>query len=217
MTPNTAIWRWDLFAEALPLLLKGFAYTLLVTVLSSALALVLGLVLAMVRRTGFRPVTIPVRFVVEFIRSTPLIPQLFAAYAFLPSTPALVIGVVVLGVHYSTYDSEVYRAGIDGVPVGQWEAATALSLPRSRTWRAVVLPQMIRNILPALGNNIIAMFKDTPYLFVISVGEMMTQAKEFNAANTHYIEALTLAGTIFLLASYPTSVLMRKLEKRLGH
>ncbi|NED89165.1 ABC transporter permease subunit, partial [Streptomyces sp. SID11233] len=74
------------------------------------------------------------------------------------------LGILVLGVHYATYMGEAYRAGIDAVPKGQWEAARALSLSPGRTWGAVVLPQAVRNVLPALGNYAIAMFKETPYL-----------------------------------------------------
>ena len=113
--------------------------------------------------------------------------------------------------------AEVYRAGIDSVAKGQWEAATALSLPRLRTWRAVVIPQAIRATLPALGNYAISMFKETPFLFAISVVEMVTQAQQYGAGTFRYLEAFTLAGIIFLFASYPTSVLLRKLETRLAY
>ena len=120
-----------------------------------------------------------------------------------------------LGIHYSTYMAEVYRAGIEAVPKGQWEAARALSLPQTRTWRAIVLPQAIRSTLPALGNYAISMFKDTPFLFAITVVEMVTAAQQYGARTFQYLEPITIAGVIFLLASYPTSILIRKLEKSL--
>jgi polar amino acid transport system permease protein len=122
----------------------------------------------------------------------------------------------VLGIHYTTYMAEVYRAGIDSVPKGQWEAASALSLPGPRTWIAVVIPQAVRNTLPALGNYAISMFKETPFLIAISVAEMVTAAQNFGASDFRYTEAFTLAGLIFLAASYPTSLLIRRLEKRLA-
>ncbi len=155
--------------------------------------------------------------VVEFIRLTPLVVQLLFVYYMLPQFSALQIGIAVLGIHYSTYMAEVYRAGIEAVPVGQWEAARALSLPSTRTWRAVILPQAVRRVVPALGNYAVSMFKDTPFLFTITVVEMVTAAQQFGARNFQYLEPLTLAGLIFLIASYPTSLLIRRLERRLAY
>ena len=113
------------------------------------LAAVLGLVIAVIRRSGPRWLAVPVHAAAEFIRLTPIVMQLLFAFALLPSFTPLSIGVTVLGVHYSSYMAEVYRAGIEEVPVGQWEAARALSLPPLRTWRAVILPQVVRSSTPA--------------------------------------------------------------------
>ncbi|MEV0947392.1 ectoine/hydroxyectoine ABC transporter permease subunit EhuD [Rhodococcus sp. NPDC049939] len=212
----TTQWSWERAFEALPILLDGFKITLLATVLGFAIAAVLGLAIALIRQSAPRWVSGPVRAVSEFIRLTPLVVQLLFVYYLLTDLSALQIGIVVLGIHYSTYMAEVYRAGIDAVPVGQWEAARALSLAPSRTWRAIVLPQAIRRVVPALGNYAVSMFKDTPYLFAITVVEMVTAAQQFGARNFQYLEPLTLAGVIFLVASYPTSLLIRRLEKRLA-
>jgi polar amino acid transport system permease protein len=208
---------WSAAGAVLPLLLDGFKTTLLATVLGTLLAAVLGLAVAVARRAPTRLVTVPVSAVTEFIRATPLLVQLVAAAAVFTSAQPLVVGVLVLGVNYSAYTSEVYRAGIDSVPKGQWEACRALSLPPRRTWQAVILPQAVRNVLPALGNYAISMFKETPFLAVITVQEMVFEAREYGAEHFAYTEAFTLAGLIFLIASYPTSLLMRNLEKRLGH
>ncbi|MFB7526854.1 ectoine/hydroxyectoine ABC transporter permease subunit EhuD [Streptomyces sp. NPDC056178] len=208
---------WNAAGDALPLLLRGFEVTLLATVLGTLVAAVLGLAVAVAGRAPSRFVTVPVRVAMEFIRSTPLLVQLVGAAALFTSVEPLVTGIVVLGVHYATYTSEVYRAGIDGVPKGQWEACRALSLGPRRTWQAVILPQAVRNVLPALGNYAIAMFKETPFLAVITVQEMVFEARKYGADHFAYTEAFTLAGLVFLVASYPTSLLMRKLEKHLGH
>ncbi|KIF69756.1 amino acid ABC transporter permease [Streptomyces sp. AcH 505] len=208
---------WNAAWDALPLLLNGFKITLLATVLGTLVAAVLGLAIAVAGRAPSRWVTVPVRAVMEFIRSTPLLVQLVGAAAVFASTEPLVIGVIVLGIHYATYTSEVYRAGIDGVPKGQWEACRALSMSPRRTWQAVILPQAVRNVLPALGNYAISMFKETPFLAVITVQEMVFEARKYAGDHFQYTEAFTLAGLIFLIASYPTSLLMRKLEKSLGH
>ncbi|WP_327246189.1 ectoine/hydroxyectoine ABC transporter permease subunit EhuD [Streptomyces sp. NBC_01320] len=208
---------WNAAGDVLPLVLQGFEVTLLATVLGTLVAAVLGLAVAVAGRAPSRFVTVPVRAVMEFIRSTPLLVQLVGAAAFFTSVEPLTIGIVVLGVHYAAYTSEVYRAGIDGVPKGQWEACRALSLSPRRTWQAVVLPQAVRKVLPALGNYAISMFKETPFLAVITVQEMVFEARRYGANHFAYTEAFTLAGLVFLVASYPTSLLMRKLEKRLGH
>lgn len=209
-------WSWERAWEALPVLLEGFRITLLATVLGFVIAAVLGLVIALIRQSAPRWIAGPVRAVAEFIRLTPLVVQLlFVYYAFTGLSP-LQIGIAVLGIHYATYMAEVYRAGIEAVPAGQWEAARALSIAPARTWRAIVLPQAIRRVVPALGNYAVSMFKDTPFLFAISVVEMVTAAQQFGARHFQYLEPLTLAGVIFLLASYPTSLLVRRLEKRLA-
>ncbi|ATG52831.1 ectoine/hydroxyectoine ABC transporter permease subunit EhuD [Brachybacterium vulturis] len=219
MTPTNSWWDWDHAAAVLPsLLLDGFKITVLATVLGTLIALVLGLVVAIVRRSSPAIINAPVTWVVEFIRMTPLVVQLvFANLVLSPYVDStLAIGIWVLGIHYTTYMAEVYRAGIDSVPVGQWEAATALSLPRVRTWRAVVVPQAIRNTLPALGNYAISMFKETPFFVVIYIPELVRVAQNYGAHNFRYTEAITLAGLIFLAASYPTSLLIRRLEKKLA-
>lgn len=195
---------WSAARDALPLVLEGFEVTLLATVLGTLVAAVLGLAIAIAGRAPSRFVTVPVRVVMEFIRSTPLLVQLVGAAALFTFVEPLTIGIVVLGIHYATYTSEVYRAGIDGVPKGQWEACRALSLSPRRTWQAVILPQAVRNVLPALGNYAISMFKETPFLAVITVQEMVFEARKYGADHFAYTEAFTLAGLVFLVASYPT-------------
>ncbi|QEE61066.1 ectoine/hydroxyectoine ABC transporter permease subunit EhuD [Salinibacterium sp. dk2585] len=210
-------WNWDLAFEALPRLLMSFlTVTLLVTVVSTAIAAVLGLVLAILRMSLPKPLAMILKFIIDFIRMTPIVVQLiFAYFAFTSITP-LTIGIIIFGIHYATYMAEVYRAGIESVPKGQWEATTALSMSRTRTWVAVIIPQAVRATVPALGNYAISMFKETPFLLMIGVVEMVQAGLIFGGNNFKYIEAITLAGVIFLLASYPTSLLIGRLEKRLA-
>jgi polar amino acid transport system permease protein len=215
-------WDWNVALDVLPQLLYAFLrYTLIATILGTALAAVLGLVFAIVRRAHV-PVLAPLTTAfIEFIRSTPLLVQLFFLFFVLPelglTLPALTTGVIGLGVHYACYLAEVYRAGIEGVPKGQWEAATALSLPPRLQWQHVILPQAVRNVLPALGNYAISMFKETPFLALITVPEMVQRAQAIGSITFRYLEAFTIAGLIFLVASYPTAIALRKLEMRLGH
>ncbi|CAM3601356.1 ectoine/hydroxyectoine ABC transporter permease subunit EhuD [Isoptericola cucumis] len=214
---DESIWSWETAWDVLPALLRGLVVTIEATVVGMVIASILGLLIALAMRAPTRWVRGPLRFIVDFIRMTPLLVQLVFVYLLSPpEIPALVIGFVVLGIHYATYMSEVYRAGIEAVPQGQWEAATALNLPKARTWRAIILPQAIRNTLPGLGNYAVSMFKETPFLFAISVVEMYTEAQSYGANTFSYIEPLTMVGLLFLIVSYPTSLLVRRMEIRLA-
>jgi polar amino acid transport system permease protein len=214
-------WDWSAVGDFMPRLWDGVLLTLQALVLGSLIAFALGLVWALAQRSTLKIVSWPVTAVTEFIRNTPLLVQLFFLYFVLPewniTFSALVTGVLGLGLHYSTYTAEVYRAGIDGVPVGQWEACTALSLPRSRTWSAVILPQAIRRVVPALGNYVIAMLKDSSMIATIGALEMLGQARQFSAETFQPTEPITVIGIVFILIAYPASLLMRALERRLVH
>lgn len=213
-------WDWTYFWSVVPSVLKGLLVTFEATVLGSLVAYALGLIFAILRRSGIWIVSRVVWLIVEFIRSTPLLVQLFFLFFVLPqfgvTLSPLAAGVLGLGLHYATYTSEVYRAGIEGVPRGQWEASVALSLPRGRTWLRVILPQAIPRVLPALGNYTISMFKETPLLLAIGVLDLAGAAFEVGSLNFRYVEPLTLAGVLFLVLSYPASLLVRFLERRFG-
>ncbi|MDX9972981.1 MAG: ectoine/hydroxyectoine ABC transporter permease subunit EhuD, partial [FCB group bacterium] len=190
--------------------------TVKATVCGTLLAVTLGLLWAVLRRSHFLAVARPVSFAVEFIRSTPLIVQIYFLFYVFPAygltLGAFTTGVLALGLHYSAYMAEVYRAGIEGVPKGQWEAATALNLTRYQRYRLVVLPQAIPPVVPALGNYLVAMFKDTPQLSAITVLEMLQTAKIIGSETFRYLEPLTLVGALFLVLSLCASAGVRKLE-----
>ena len=213
---------WDnAFAwSILPELLRGLWVTVQVTLLGTAIAMVVGLLIAVVRFSRIPVVSKLFGFLVELLRGTPLLVQAYIAFFVLPAYgirfSAMVTGVLVIGLNYSAYTAEVYRAGIADVPVGQWEAATALSLPHSRTWVRVVLPQALRSVVPMLGNYLIQMFKDSAVLFAITVYELMGHAQAVGSSSYRYLEPLTLTGLLFLLVSYPASQLVRILERRLA-
>lgn len=207
------MWDFEWTFQILPDLLRGLWVTVQITVIAYLMALALGLAIAIVRRVPV--IGSIVHFVMEFIRTTPLVIQLVFVFLLAPSTVSgMTVGIFVLGVHYSAYTAEVYRSGIEGVAKGQWEASRALSLPISRTWGAIVLPQAIRKVIPALGNYLIAMFKDTPLLFAIGVAELLTEAQRVGSASFRIVEAFTVVGFLFLLVSIPSAILIRRLEKR---
>jgi polar amino acid transport system permease protein len=212
------IWSWEYTWQVLPDILRAFNVTLQATVSGFALALLLGLVWAVLRMLPFASLSRASFWLVEFVRSTPLLIQLYFLYYVLPeyglTLSPFAIGVLALGVHYSAYTAEVYRAGIEALPRGQWEAATALNLPASSTWIRIVLPQAVPPTLPVLGNYFIAMFKDTPLLAAITVMEMLQTAKLIGAESFRYIEPLTITGLVFLVVSLAASYAIRSLETR---
>ncbi|MFB8763138.1 ectoine/hydroxyectoine ABC transporter permease subunit EhuD [Nocardiopsis alba] len=206
-------WDFEWTFQIMPDLLSGLWVTVQITVIAYLMALALGLAIAIVRRVPI--IGSLLHFVMEFIRTTPLIIQLVFVFLLAPSTVSgMTVGILVLGVHYSSYTAEVYRSGIEGVSKGQWEAARALSLPATRTWGAIVLPQAIRKVIPALGNYLIAMFKDTPLLFAIGVAELLTEAQRVGSADFRIVEAFTVVGFLFLVVSIPSAIVIRRLEKR---
>lgn len=210
------IFDWAFAWEILPTLGSALVITIQATVLGMALAVTLGLGLAMLRRVRSRWISAPVGVVIEFVRSTPLLVQMYFLFYVLPQTGVqlspLTTGILALGVHYAAYCAEVYRAGIEAVPRGQIEAATALNLSPWRTTVGVVLPQAIPPVVPALGNYLVAMFKDTPLLSAITVVELLQQSKIIGSATFRYTEPLTLLGVLFLLLSLIAAWGVRRLE-----
>lgn len=213
-------WDWHYAWNVLPDILRALVTTIKITFAGTGLALVLGLVWALMRRSSILPVRWLAGAIVEFIRDTPLLVQVYFFYFVFPTAgirfSALVTGILAIGLNYSAYTAEVYRAGIEGVPRTQWEAARALNFTTARTWSNVVLPQAVPAVIPALGNYLIAMFKDTPILSAIGIIEMLNQAKILGSENFRYTEPFTIVGVLFLLISYPSSVLVRQLERRFG-
>ncbi|RJG24306.1 ectoine/hydroxyectoine ABC transporter permease subunit EhuD [Paenibacillus thiaminolyticus] len=212
------MWSWDYALEILPQLLQVLPITIGATLLGFAAACVLGLPLALARRSRYRAVSVLANAWMEFIRSTPLLVQLFVLFYALPlygiSFSPFVTGVIGLGLHYSAYLSEVFRSGIEAVPAGQWEAAKALNFGRRHSWTNIILPQAIPPIIPVMGNYLITMFKETPVLSAITLVELLQTAKAIGSGSFRYLEAFTMVGLLFLLLSYPSSLLVSRLEKR---
>jgi polar amino acid transport system permease protein len=218
-------YEWDTsstlaFATSiLPILGIGLLVTLQAAAVGYAIALVLGLILALLRRGRFKPVSVAIACFTEFVRDTPLLVQLFFLYYVLPDfgivLPAFMTGALALGLQYSAYTSEVYRGGIEAVPRGQWEAATALNLTRLRTYRDIIVPQMIPRIVPALGNYLVSMLKETPVLSVVTVLDMLALANMIGERTFDYLVPLSMVGLIFLPMILICSALIHIVERAL--
>lgn len=212
-------WDWNFAWGTIPDLLRGLWITVQLTLGGSVLALAAGLVLAILRRTGFAPLRWLIGGVIEVLRGTPFLVQLFFVFYVLPKygiqLPVLATGIIVLGLNYSAYTAECYRAGIEGVPQGQWEAGRALNLSTSRIWRAVILPQAIPKVIPALGNYVNQMFKDSAIVGAIGLFELLNTAKQIGGLTYRFLEPLTMAALLFLAISYLASIGVRRLERRM--
>jgi polar amino acid transport system permease protein len=214
---------WEYLFHLIPQMLRGLFITARATVLGFMIAVVLGFFMALARRSRVRAVSWPAAGFIEFIRSTPILVQLVFLQALTRATPvislsAVQILIVGLGIHYATYCSEGYRAGINSVPKGQWEASTALNLSSWTKWTKIIIPQAVPNTLPALGNYLIAGFKDAPIAdAVVGVAGVLFFANTLRAEDFRPVEPYLLAGIGFLLVSLPAAWLVRKLERRLAY
>lgn len=210
-------WNWEFTFEIMPRLLEATVNTLMAAGFGYLIALVLGLIFALLQRTPVRTVTYAVRELVEFIRSTPLVLQIFFVYFVGPQfgirLDPWTAGMIAIGLHYASYLSEVYRSGLDSVPQGQWEACTALNLSVQRTYGKIIIPQAIPPSIPGFGNYLVGIFKDTPMLSVIGVAELMHTANALGSETYRFLEPYTMVGVIFLIISLPTAYLIRRFER----
>ena len=211
-----AEWRWDFAIEILPQMLMATLNTIMAAAIGYAIAAIVGLLFLLGQRTSFKIVNIINREIVEFIRSTPLLIQLFFVYFVLPqfgiTLSAWVCGMITIGLHFGTYLSEVYRGALEGVPKTQWEACRALNFTTFYTYRRIVLPQAFPIAIPGMGNYLVGIFKDTPLLSTIGVAELFHAATAVGGYHYRYLEPYTIVGIIFLILSVPAAMGIRKLE-----
>ena len=215
-----AEWRWDFAIEILPSMLWATLNTILAAGIGYAIAAIMGLIFLLGQRTPIKIVNIINREIVEFIRSTPLLIQLFFVYFVLPqfgiTLSAWVCGMITIGLHFGTYLSEVYRGALEGVPKTQWEACRALNFPTFYTYRKIVLPQAFPIAIPGMGNYLVGIFKDTPLLSTIGVAELFHAATAVGGYHYRYLEPYTIVGIIFLTLSIPAAIWIRKIEKNVN-
>lgn len=202
--------------DVLPLLLKAAQLTLLISISAFTLSLVGGFVLWRLIAATPKWFGRLVAAIADFIRSTPLLVQVFFVYFVGPSYGLVLdpvwAGILTFALHYSCYLSEVYRSAFLAVPKGQWEAAQSLGLSRGKIMFLVVLPQMLPVFVPIAGSYLIYMFKDTPLLAAVTVREMMYTAQKYGAENFVYLEPFTMVGAIFLAMSICAAIGIRYLE-----
>ena len=208
----------DFALSVVPIILTGLYTTLWITVAASLGAAVLGFTLEILRR-GNRWLGYLMRFIIDIIRSTPVLVQLYFIFFVLPvygvTLPAPVAGVLGLSIYYSGYLAEVFKGGIDSIDTGQFEAAKALGLRRADIVLWIIVPQMLRNVAAPMGNYFVSALKATPYLAVIAVPEMLGLAMEVGSNSFRYAEPMVAVGIIFLMLALGISQLVKQLEQKL--
>ena len=212
--------RFDAVYNNLPFLLEGIYLTLFISGLSLVLSMVLGLVAAVGRLSSSRVLSFVSATYVEVFRDTPVLVQLFWVYYVLPillgiRIDALTASIIGLTLHSAAFLSEIYRAGIQTVPVGHIEAAKVLGLSRVDTFIRIVMPQAVRNVLPPLVNNLIDLIKLSSLSSVFAVGEITRKAGELSASTFRPLEIFTFVAIMYFMICWPLSLLIRGLERRL--
>jgi len=204
--------------STVPTILGAIGTTLLVAFVSCVGAASIGFCFEMLRRSG-GIAGFGTRFLIDFIRATPVLAWLYFLYFVLPfygiRLGALTVGILGLSVYFSGYLAEVFKAGIDAIPRGQPEASRALGLGRRDTVIFVMAPQMLRNIAAPMGNYFVSILKATPYLAVLAVPEMLGRAFDIASDTYRYAEPLMVAGILFLILALAISHAVKRLERRL--
>ena len=203
-----------------PVYLEGIWATLWISAVTVLLGTLLGMVIALMRMSKFKPFRLYTDIYIEILRGTPILLQLYFFWIGLPKiipfeltdTQCIVVALVI---NSSAYISEIIRAGIGAVDKGQWEAAKSIGLSPVHTMTHVIMPQAIKNILPALCNEFISTVKGTSLASVFFVGELMTSYKIVAAATFLQIPALTISGAIYFVLNFVLSKLLKALERRL--
>lgn len=211
-------WDWDYALQILPLLIQGAGLTIVVTFASAAIALGGGLLLTIATNDSPRFVTWLLRVFVETFRGVPILVLLYFGFYVLPQVgimfSPLVVGILVLGIVYAAYCSEVYRGGIAEIPNSIHDACQALGLKRSVQWRRVLMPIAIRSVTPSLMNYVLLLYKQSSFLFAIGVPVLLGQAQMAGYNNFKYLEPYTMAAVIYLLLNLPFIFALHKLEVR---
>ena len=211
---------WKDAGVFLPILLQGLWLTIVVTVGSLLLSTVLGLVWALMRVSGIKVLETISRTVVNVIRGIPILVQLFYIYFVLPelglTLTALQASIIGLGVAYSAYQAENFRAGIEAIDHGQVEAAQSLGMGWGLTMRRVILPQAVRIVLPPYGNTMVMMLKDSSQASTITVAELTLKGQMLAASTFKNSTVFTLVAALYLVMSVPLIILVGRMEKKFG-
>ncbi|MEF9677142.1 amino acid ABC transporter permease [Pectobacterium aroidearum] len=212
-------WDFSLVWDNLPVLLKGLGVTLELWLLAGVLGTVLGLVFGLFRVFGKRWLSLPARVFVEIFRNTPVLIQLIWFYYAFPVLVGIqfstfAAAALALTLYSAAYCTEIFRAGLQSIDHGQWEGAKALGMRQAVILRRVVLPQVLRNMLPALTNRMIELAKVTSLASILAVNELMYQGRLLSSTYYRPLEILTVVALLYFILIWPGSYLAARLERR---
>ncbi len=211
---NTMMSYWTYFA-------KGIEYTLIITVTAIFFGFILGTLLSLMRLSKNKLLHSIAVCYIEFIRGTPLMVQVMFVYfgvgAVIQSLPALVAGIIATALNSAAYIAEVIRSGIASIPTGQTEAARSLGMTQKDTYRYVVIPQALKNIWPALGNEFVTLIKESSIVSIIGVGDLMYQTQLVQSATYKGVMPLFIAMVIYFIMTFSLSKLLNLFERKLNH
>jgi len=210
----------DPYGKVLQFIPDGILVTFEVTIASILLALVIGLITGLGRISTNRFFNLTASLYVEVVRGIPLLVQLFYIYFALGRfvrVPDLVAAVIAMSFCYGAYMGEVFRAGIKSIDFGQTEAALSLGFNQRQTMSYVILPQAWRTILPPVGNEFIALLKDTSLVSILAVSDILRRGREYASESFNYFETYTMIALVYLLITLLLSKLISNMEHRLSH
>ncbi len=210
----------DWYALWAPYILGGTSTTLIICVSSIIVATAIAIVGALARLSRRATVYSVASLYVSLVRGTPLLVQLYFVYFGLPELGIILdgvtAGILTLGFNYGAYMTEIFRAGIQAVPPGQREAAQALGMPERLIIRRIVLPQAIRIVIPAIGNEFIAMIKDSALVSTIAVEELLLRARRVGTRDFRTLQAMLLAALVYWILTIIFSYFQERLERRMA-
>ena len=210
---------WEIFTTKFPVFMQGVGVTLELAFFTVLLGSLLGLIVAILRRIRLLPVRIIMNMYVAFIRGTPLLVQVLMIVYGLPQLglrlPRMTLCIIALVINSGAYMAELIRAGLQSVDIGQSEAADSLGMSSSQKMLYVILPQAIKVTLPAVGNEFIAIIKESSVLYAVGVYELTYQANKLASVNYRYLETLIVAALIYFVLTYAMSKLLALLEGRM--
>ncbi|HEX2221919.1 MAG TPA: amino acid ABC transporter permease [Candidatus Limnocylindria bacterium] len=210
----------DWLGRNAPFILGGIGITILVSIASIVLATFMALIGALGRLSTNAIVYAVSSFYVSLVRGTPLLVQIYIVFFALPQLGIVLdpipSGIVALGFNYGAYMTEIFRAGIQAVPHGQVEAAHAVGMPDRLIFRRIVLPQAVRIVIPAVGNEFIAMIKDSSLVSVITVQELLWRARNVGTRDARSIQAFLVAALVYWILTIIFSIFQERLERRLA-
>lgn len=210
----------DFIAEFAPFFLGGVPMTIFVSVVSIFFAVIFALLGALGRISRIAPIYAIATLYVSIVRGTPLIVQIFFIYSALPQfgivLPALVAGIFALSFNYGAYMTEIFRAGIQAIPRSQLEAASALGMSDWRRMRRIILPQAVRIVIPAIGNEFIAMIKDSALVSFVALQELFWRTRTVGSAQFRSFETLLFAAIVYWLLTIVFSLFQERLERRMA-